>query len=87
MSEPGKPADENADVRRELVVPSTDAVEANDGDRSPTKTDQELMPTDETATTGGEVEVVRKLVIPEQLAQEEDGDRSPTKTERDLKIE
>ena len=90
MSESGKPADENADVRRELVAPSADGNEAKDNDRSPTKTDRDLMPVGDAEApeaTADDGEVIRRLVIPDQVSEGNDGDRSPTKTDRDLKIE
>jgi hypothetical protein len=66
---------ENSDVIRKLVVPSKTQVEFKEDDRSPTKTERDLTTevlAEADAATPGEVEVVRKLVVPEQQPERED---------------
>lgn len=77
--EPAQNPDENAEIIRESV-PMADSQEViEDSDRSPTKTERDVAARVEAP---GEDSVVRKLVVPVPLSEDEDGDRSPTKTER-----
>jgi hypothetical protein len=69
MSEKAKQPDENTKVVRKLIVPPEPQVESEEGDRSPTKTERDLtieVLAEANAATSGKVEVVRKLVVPEQ---------------------
>ena len=69
MSEKAKQPDENTEAIRKLIVPPEPQVESEEGDRSPTKTERDLtieVLAEANAATSGKVEVVRKLVVPEQ---------------------
>ena len=87
MSEETKEPDAPTEVVRQLVVPPESQVKAEDGDRSPSKTERDLtteIMAEAVEAAPGEVTVVRALVVPESASASEDGDRSPSKTERDL---
>jgi len=69
MSEETKEPDAPTEVVRQLVVPPESQVKAEDGDRSPSKTERDLDGA-AIAKTKAEptqaTETVRKLVIPEE---------------------
>ena len=79
MSGKTKQPDEHTELVRKLVVPLEPQVESEEGDRSPTKTERDLTTevlAEADAATSGEVEAVRKLVVPEQQSDSEESDRN-----------
>jgi len=87
MSEKPKEPTEPTEAVRKLVVPPESQLTAEEGDRSPTKTERDLTAevlSEAGVAPPGDVAVVRDLVGLESASASEEGDRSPTKTERDL---
>lgn len=85
--EPTPQPDENVELIREPVAIPKAQVVAEDGDRSPTKTERDVeteAAAKVEASSADEGSVVRNLVLPVSQAEDEEGDRSPTKTERGL---
>ncbi|MEA5451784.1 hypothetical protein VB780_24620 [Leptolyngbya sp. CCNP1308] len=73
---------ENSEVVRELVVPSAQQSGEEDGDRSPTKTERDIL-SDPEPEAGQQPDAIRDLVKPSaDEGATSDDDRSPGRTEK-----
>ena len=82
MSESTQPPTELPTTVRKLVVPVEPPTEPQVGKRSPTKTERDLPPEVLAArSTSDDMEMIRKLVVPDASSADEADDRSPTKTD------